>query len=118
MKHVAGVTGRIKTSQSETVLFISFLLLHARGSSNDNVVRVHANLAHEQALPKAPIVQHLNPRHPILSGVSVPGEILPPSKPGPTVSLWPHEGTYEQLSELPLLPAITATLKKYERWSL
>jgi hypothetical protein len=31
---------------------------------------------------------------------------------------WPHGGTYEKFSQLPLLPSVSATLKKYERWVL
>jgi hypothetical protein len=32
--------------------------------------------------------------------------------------IWPHEGTYAQVTELPLLPSVTATLREYPRWSL
>jgi len=32
--------------------------------------------------------------------------------------LWPHGGTYEQLSGLDLLPSVGATLKRHQRWAV
>jgi len=31
---------------------------------------------------------------------------------------WPHGGTYQRFSQLPLLPAVQATLKRYRRWTI
>jgi hypothetical protein len=31
---------------------------------------------------------------------------------------WPHEGTYQQFSNLELLPGVTAALRPYMRWTL
>jgi len=30
--------------------------------------------------------------------------------------IWPHQGTYQQLAMLDLLPAVTSVLKSYQRW--
>jgi hypothetical protein len=31
---------------------------------------------------------------------------------------WPKDGTYQKYIQLPLLPAVQATLKRYERWAI
>lgn len=34
------------------------------------------------------------------------------------VRIWPHQGTYEQFSQLDLLPNVKAVLDRYQRWTL
>lgn len=34
------------------------------------------------------------------------------------IRIWPHQGTYEQLSQLDLLPDVRAVLRRYERFTL
>jgi len=31
---------------------------------------------------------------------------------------WPHQGIYQQFSNLDLLPSVSSVLKKYERWAI
>jgi hypothetical protein len=52
-------------------------------------------------------------RTPALSLIPLASQYAPPL--GLKTS-WPSGGTYQQFNGLPLLPAVAATLKQYERW--